>query len=150
VFVRGDTIVAGVISGGKAMARWQRGAKGLQIYAPGRMFWSKKAIITRNPPYTIESPHLGQVQVRIQFGEIASTVKGQHGFRMGLPLAAATVKERLKGWKAPDRMAPEEYPSKLKHTIHTVEELKRMEREMRQRARRYPVTPPATATMPPI
>jgi len=146
--VRGDIVLAGVISGGKAMARWQRGAKFLQIYAPGRMFWSKKAIISRNAPFTIESPHLGQIQVRIQFGELAKTVKGQHGFRNGLPLAAATIQERLKGYKAPDRMAPEEYPSKHFHTIHTLEELKRMERELRAKARAYPATPPAG--VPPI
>lgn len=146
--VRGDILIAGVVSGGKAMARWQRGAKFMQIYAPGRMFWSKKPIIMRNAPFTIESPHLGQIQVRVQFGELAKTIKGQHGFRNGLPLAAATIQERLRGWKAPDRMVPEEYPSKLKHTIHTIEELKRMERELRQRARAYPVTPPAGGAVP--
>jgi len=136
MILRNSTLFAGIFrAAGAAEARWQFGAKTVQIYAPGRMFWSKKAVIIRNAPFTIEAPHLGQIQTRINFGEIARRNKGAKGFQDGLPAVAYAVKTGMTGYRAPDRLREEEYPSKKQHTLHTVEELKRMEREARAKAR---------------
>jgi len=143
MLVRPSTFIAGVLAGaGTAEPRWRFGAKAIQVYSPGGMFWSKKSLILRNAPYTIEAPHLGQIQTRIQFGEAARAAKGSKGFVEGLPAVAAAVKRAMSGFRAPDAMRPEDYPSKKFHTVHTLEELKRMEREKRAKARvPGPVTP---------
>ena len=145
VLVRGSTFISAVFRGITAEPRWQFGAKAMQVYAPGGMFWSRKSIIARNAPYTIESPHLGQIQARINFGEVARRHKGEKGFKEGLPIIAYHIKSEMTGYKAPDSMRPEDYPSKKFHTVHTLEELKRMEREKRKAVRPAPgayVAPP--------
>ena len=149
--MRGSTFITGIFRAYTrtgAEPRSQFGAKTVQIYAPGRMFWSKKGVIIRNAPYTIEAPHLGQIQARINFGEVARRHKGEKGFRDGLPIIAWHIRNEIKDkYKAPDRMRPEEYPSKIRRTVHTLEDLKRMERELRARAR-VP-GPVAPAPLPP-
>jgi len=92
-------------------------------------WWSKKPFYLRNPPYTILSPHEGQIQTRIHFGEIASKAKGSKGFKDGLPAVAYAVKSEMKGWTAPARMAKEAYPSRARRTVHTLDELRAMLRE---------------------
>ncbi len=144
--VRGSTFISAVLSAaGGAEPRWRFGAKAIQVYAPGGMFWSKKSVIARNAPYTIDSPHLGQMEARINFGEIARRHKGERGFKEGLPIIAYYIKREMTGYKAPDAMRPEDYPSKKFHTVHTLEELKRMMRAKRREVRgapAYPPTPP--------
>lgn len=127
VAVRASTIVVGFLAASRgAEARHQMGAKFIQVYTPGRMTWSKKAVIFRNAPHTIENPHPGQIDVRVAFGHIASAAKGTTGLRDGLPPAAYEVKTRLKGWRSAYALAPEDYPSKRRRTVHTVEELEEM------------------------
>jgi len=123
VLVRPQTVIAGC---GKALPRNAIGAKGLQIYSPGAMFWSKKSLIVRNAPYTIESPHLGQIETRLTFGNIAKEHKGEKGFIDGLPVIAYRIREAMKGYRAADRMDPEEFPSRVKPSFHTLEDLKKM------------------------
>ena len=123
VLVRPQTILAGF---GKAQPRSAIGAKGLQIYSPGGMFWSKKGLIVRNPPYTIENPHLGQIEVRMQFGEIARRHAGERGFIDGLPAVAYYIRQELSGYRAPNRLPEGQYPSATKKTFHTLEELRAM------------------------
>lgn len=135
VLIRGSTFIMGALAGKTAEPRWQFGSKSVQIYTPGGMFWSRKAVIVRNAPYTIDNPHLGQIQARIHFGEIARRHKGEKGFREGLPIIAYHVKREMSGFRAPDSMRPEDYPSRKFRTVHTLEELKRMEREKREKAR---------------
>jgi len=106
------------------------------------MFWSKKALFTRNPPHTNANPHVGQIQVRIRFGEIARSHKGEKKFRDGLPIIAWYIKRELKGYKAPDALRPEEYPSRHRRTYHTLEELKAMISKAKAAAA------PAVGTMP--
>lgn len=142
VMVRGSTFISSVFRGITAEPRWQFGSKAMQIYAPGGMWWSKKSIIARNAPFTIDSPHLGQAEGRVNFGEVALTAKGSKGFKEGLPIVAYTVKERVIGYKAPDRMSPEDYPSKKFHTVHTLAELKRIVREKKKVAPAYAYPPP--------
>lgn len=101
------------------------GAKAVQIYAPGGMFWSKKAMIIRNAPYTIENPHLGQIEARLTFADIASRHKGERGFVDGLPVIAAAIKREMTGYRAADSMPKEAYPSR-KRSFHTASELRRM------------------------
>jgi len=123
VLLRPQTLLAAF---GKPMPRSAIGAKGVQIYGPGAMSWSKKALIIRNAPYTIESPTLGQIEVRLTFADIAHQARGMRGLRNGLPGAASFVQEALRGYRAADRLEPEEYPSKVKRSFHTEEELRRM------------------------
>jgi hypothetical protein len=140
MLLRGSTLIASVLAGGgRAAARWQMGAKTVQIYAPGGVWWSRKSVILRNAPYTIEAPHLGQIQARVTFGEIARRHKGERGFREGLPVIAYHIKTEMTGKRMPNSMRPEDYPSKKFRTIHTLEQLKRLEAEKRGAAR--PVAP---------
>jgi hypothetical protein len=146
VKLRASTFLVGVVNaaGGNAEARWQIGSYGIQVLAPGGMFWSKKALILRNAPYTINNPHPGQIEVRMQFGKIARAHKGEKGFKDGLPIIAWHIRNELKGFKAPDRMDPDAYPSKKRRTIHTLEELEVMLKAKRP-ARAPPAAPPARA-----
>lgn len=144
--LRASTFLVGGLAaaGGSAEARWQMGSQSIQVYAPGGMFWSRKALIFRNAPYTINNPHLGQIEVRVRFGEIAKAHAGSKGHVEGLPAVAYYVKRELTGFKSPDRLSEADYPSRKFHTIHTLEQLKRLEREKRAKAR-APVPPPAAA-----
>jgi len=146
MLLRASTFLVGVLNAasGSAEARWQMGANAIQVYAPGGMFWSSKSLILRNAPYTINNPHLGQIEVRTRFGEIARSHKGAKGFIEGLPAIAYYIKKELTGFKAPDAMTPEDYPSKKQRTKHTLESLKRLGREKMKKAR-APTVPPPTA-----
>jgi len=132
MLVRPQTILAGM---GKALPRNAIGAKGIQLYSPGAMFWSKKSLIARNAPYTIESPHLGQIEVRLQFASVAHEAKGRTGFEDGLPVVAAHIRRAMTGYRAADRMPEEAYPSKTKPCFHTEEDLRRMLEEKAARVR---------------
>jgi hypothetical protein len=144
--LRGSTVVAAALAAaGKAEARWQMGAKAIQIYTPGGMYWSRKLVILRNAPYTIESPHLGQIKLRKLFGKLAREAKAQglKGIKEGLPAVAWYIHTNLP--KHPDKaaieavkMKPEDYPSRKYRTVHTLEQLevleKQKEAERRKRA----------------
>ena len=119
---------------GTALPRNKLGACGIQAYSPGGMFWSKKSLILRNAPYTIENPHTGQIEARLNFGDHARANAGARGFERGLPKVAARLQDALSGYRAPDRMSPEEYPSR-QGGYHSMEELKAMlERKTRAAA----------------
>lgn len=120
--LRGSVVFAAAL--GAMPARPAIATTGVQLCkAP---WWSKKPFYLRNPPYTILSPHKGQIETRVKFGELASAAKGTKGFKEGLPAVAAEVRKGMKGFKAPSRLAPEEYPSRARRTVHTLEELKAM------------------------
>jgi len=123
-----------------AMPRSQVSAYGIQLVSAGKMTWAKRAAFFRNQPYTAVAPHLGQVEVRIAFGEAASKAEGKTGLAPdGLPWAAHYVREELTGYRAPDAMDPEDYPSKKKRTFRTLEDLYSLrERLERARGRRAP------------
>ena len=128
MLVRASTFITGALAvrGGGAESRWQMGSQTIQFYAPGGVWWSKKPVITRNAPYTINNPHPGQMEARINFGSVASKHRGEKGFKDGLPIIAWHVKNEVKGYSAPDRMSPADYPSKTRHTVHTLDQLKEM------------------------
>ncbi|RLJ08615.1 MAG: hypothetical protein DRP12_00170 [Candidatus Aenigmatarchaeota archaeon] len=98
-------------------------AVGIQKVKP--VPWArKKLVVLRNQPYTVVSPHKGQIETRIHFAEIASKHKGEKGFKDGLPIIAYYIREEMRGYSAPSRLPKKRYPSKERRTIHTVEELR--------------------------
>ena len=113
---------------GAGMPRWQASISGVQLVTKP-VAWSKKPAYLRNQPYTAVTPHKGQIETRINFGKIASKHKGETGFRDGLPVIAYHIKTEMKGYRAPSRLSEEEYPSRKRRTLHTVEELEAMLRE---------------------
>lgn len=108
---------------GVGLTRAQASASGIQVVMKP-VPWSKKAAYIRNMPYTNISPHRGQIEARIRFGEIARKYKGAKGFEDGLPVVAAKIKKEMAGFKAPSRLSQENYPSKARRTFHTLDELK--------------------------
>ena len=89
-------------------------------------WWSKKAIVIKNPPYTIDNPTLGQLEARINFGREARSLRGTKGFENGMPAIAWRLGEALRGRRMADSMPPEEYPSRKQRTVHTLEQLEAM------------------------
>ena len=120
--LRGSTFLAGA---GKAAPMSSVGANAVIVKSPGRMTWSNKSIIIANAPYTIESPSAGQMAQRIRFGEIARGAKGQRGLdpATGLPKAAAMTMQGARG-PTGHAVPPESWPSKVRGSFHTVEQLK--------------------------
>lgn len=117
----------------KPTSRGKIGTSGMQIYGAGGMWWSRKTTIKRNPPYTIESPHPGQMEVRINFGVVAHGHKGERKFKDGMPVVAAGVKAGHTGFRAPSKFrTKEEYPSRIHPCFHSVAELKSMLRARKE------------------
>jgi len=128
--LRPTAVIAGMTG---VPSRADLSVSGIQLVGKGRVVWAKKPFWLRNPPYTVGPyAHDGQIEVRAQFGQIAHAAKGKKGLdpETGLTPAAAEVAKRMKGYKAPDRMAPEAYPSKLRRTFATLRDL---EAEMAKR-----------------
>ena len=132
MLMRPQTILA---AHGKPMPRSKIGATGIQIYAPGGVTWSKKAIIFRNAPFTIENPYLGQIEIRLSFADAANQAKGCRGLVDGLPCVAAHVRDVLTGVREADSLPPEEYESRKHPCFHTAEELRKMLEEKARRVR---------------
>jgi len=128
--IRGQVLLAGTSE--KLDPRHRITVSGVQVVRSGGMWWAKKPAFLRNIPWTAVSPHLGQLETRIHFGHLAKEAKatGRVGTRTspyrGFVGAAGYIQETMKGYRAADRMDPEEYPSRRRRTIHTLEELERM------------------------
>ncbi len=129
--IRPQTIVAGLT--GKATPMNNIGAKGFYIQSVGGRWWvKKKGAILANLPYTIESPHLGQIETRLEFARISSQTKG-----MPLGERLRIISENMRGYRAPDRMVETEYPSKIKRSFHTARELEAMLRKKTGIGKKY-------------
>lgn len=115
--LRPQTFVAGLTGSVGPMNKV--GAKAVVVKGAGGMWWSKKPIIFSNAPYTIENPHLGQIETRIHFAEVASRTRG-----MPLAQRLEVMKKELRGYRAPDALNPADYPSKQGY--HTVDQLRAM------------------------
>jgi len=118
--IRPQTFVAGMT--GKVTPMNNVGAKGFYIQSVGGRWWiHRKGVVVANLPYTIESPHPGQMQTRVHFGRIASQTAG-------MPLAERlqVIAERMRGYRASLRMNPDEYPSKVRRSYHTLAQLQAM------------------------
>ena len=118
------------------MPRNAIGAKAIQVYGPGGVTWSKKALIMRNAPYTIENPTPGQIETRLNFGNHAKAAVGCRGLVDGLPCVAAALKKELHGYRAPSRKPETEWESRTKPSFHTMDELERMLEEKRKKTGR--------------
>jgi hypothetical protein len=132
VLLRGATIAA--MASGAMTPRNTLVMSGLQLVTKGNVTWAEKEAWLRNPPYTAVHPTAGQMEIRIKFGSIAHAAKGSRGLRAitkgkktgkVVPAVAAHIAENPPG-PAPSRLSPEEYPSRLRRTVHTLEELKEM------------------------
>lgn len=132
---------------GAAQPRNAFGAKAMQIYGAGGITWSRKATIVRNAPYMIELPTLGQADVRIKFGELASKFKGCTGLVDGLPCVAGNirraVRENRETLKSAYARPKSEWRSRQKPSFHTIEDLKvylrkKRKQEMEVGAQRAP------------
>jgi hypothetical protein len=111
---------------------------GLQLVGKGNVWWAEKASWFRNPPVTAVHPTQGQIEVRVRFGELAKEAKarGEVGTRTSPKLStrlgkylvgsAAYIADNMAGYRAPNALRPEEWPSRLKRTYRTLEELKAM------------------------
>jgi len=133
VLVR-PTVLMAAVGGGIFPRRSELVLYGMQLVSRGGVTWAEKAAWFRNVPVTAVYPTLGQMEIRVMFGRTASKAKGEKGLKTvtnpaskaygkQLPPAAATVANELTGRKAPHSLAPEEYPSKLRRTLHTMKEL---------------------------
>ena len=129
------------VGGGIFPRRSELALYGMQLVSRGGVTWAEKAAWFRNVPVTAVYPTLGQMEIRVMFGRTAAQAKGEKGLKTvtnsaskaygkQLPPAAARVANSLPGMMASRRLHPEEYPSKLRRTLHTVREL---EEELRNR-----------------
>jgi hypothetical protein len=136
VLVRPTTVVAVVTA--TFPRRSELPLYGMQIVGKGNVWWAEKAAWFRNVPVTAVVPTPGQIETRIHFGELAKKAKedGKTGTK-GKPAlseklgryfvgSAAYIADNMRGFRATRRLAPEAYPSKLRKTVHTLEELKAM------------------------
>jgi len=126
--IRSTTLLAGLT--GKPESRSEL-STGIQLVGRGRVAWAKKSFWFRNAPYTVGPwAHDGQIQVRLTFADAAHRAKGRKGLAPdGLPWAAHEVKTALTGYRASRAMSPEEYPSKIRRTAYTAEELESIARK---------------------
>ena len=54
-------------------------------------------VYLRRVPFTRYFPTINQINWRLKFAETVKTAKGKKGFKNGLPVVAAKVKEELSG-----------------------------------------------------
>jgi len=120
--VRGGVVLAGAQL---AMPSRQQMASTSMILKKAP-WWSRKPMLLANVPFTAVYPHLGQAEIRVAFADAAEAQRGKSGFVDGLPAVAAGVRAMMKGEKAPHRLSPEAYPSRvrtraevLRHVIAT-------------------------------
>jgi hypothetical protein len=104
---------------------------GLQLVQKGNVI-AKKAAWFRNVPYTAWNPTTGQLEARYMFGMLAREAKarGQVGTRdrpmvstkLGEAFygSAAYIADNMKGWTAPHRLPPDQWPSRLRRTLRTL------------------------------
>ena len=139
--IRPQTIVAGL--SGKATPMNNIGAKGFYIQSVGGRWWVKKSgAILANLPYTIESPHLGQIETRLEFARVSSQTAG-----MPLAKRLEVISKNMSGYRAPDRMNENEYPSRVKRSFHTTRELEAMLRKKTGVEKKYETAGQAFRTM---
>jgi hypothetical protein len=136
VLVRPTTVLATVT--GAFPRRSELALYGMQLVGKGNVWWAEKASWFRNVPVTAVYPTPGQIEARIQFGELAreAKAKGETGTRENPKLSkrlgkylvgsAAYIADNMAGFRASKKMAPEQYPSRLRRTLRTLEELKAM------------------------
>jgi hypothetical protein len=136
VLLRPTAVLASVT--GAFPRRSELALYGMQLVGKGNVWWAEKASWFRNVPVTAVYPTPGQIETRIQFGDLARRAKeiGETGTKANPKLSrrlgrylvgsAAYIADNMAGFRASKRMAPEQYPSRLRRTLRTLEELKAM------------------------
>jgi hypothetical protein len=131
--VRPSVLMAAL--GGAFPGRQELALTGMQIVGKGNVRWAKKSAWFRNVPVTAVYPTVGQMEVRVAFGRMAQEAKAKNmtgtrakpakSERLGREFvgAAAYIADNFYNYKAPSRMTKESYPSKLRKTLHTADEL---------------------------
>jgi hypothetical protein len=128
----------------KPMSRRELSLYGLQLVRLGGLAkWVfRKPMIFRNPPYTVGPyAHDGQLEVRLKFAEVAHGAEGSKGIvyvdELGryLTAPAAHIYKAMKGYRAPSRLDPAKYPSKVHRTAYTEADLRKILEE-RKKAKR--------------
>jgi hypothetical protein len=102
---------------------------GVQVYDAGKITWSRKRMIIRNPPtYRIFNPSIGLLKAKIQLGDTAHSLKGTKGFERlpydgrrvpagtRVPKIAAEIQKALKG-KATGYAVGREFYHRGPHTL---------------------------------
>jgi hypothetical protein len=131
---------------------------GLQIVEKGDVWWAEKAAWFRNVPWRAISPTLGQLETRVRFAVLAKEAKARGltgtkdkpavSARLGRAFvgAAAYIADNMVGWRAPHRLEPERYPSRIRRTWATAAE---REVELKSEYARRRETVPPELTLPP-
>jgi len=133
----------------RPLARWELSTAGLQLVQKGAVIWAKKGAWFRNPPYTVGPwAHTGQLEVRAEFGKLAQEAAGKSAEEIArivggtviegktgkliqmpdgriLPPVAAYIAAKMKGFRAPHALKPEEYPSRKRRTAYTLAQIEK-------------------------
>jgi hypothetical protein len=131
--VRPSVLMAAL--GGAFPARQELALTGMQLVGKGNVRWAKKSAWFRNVPVTAVFPTVGQMEVRVAFAKKAKEAKEKNmtgtrakpayskRLKREFVGAAAYIADNFFEYKAPNRLAKESYPSKLRKTLHTADEL---------------------------
>jgi len=131
--VRPSVLMAAL--GGAFPGRQELALTGMQIVGKGNVRWAKKSAWFRNVPVTAVYPTVAQMEVRVAFANMAREAKEKNmtGTRAKPAYskrlerefvgAAAYIADNFYGFKSANRKSPEEYPSRLRKTLHTADEL---------------------------
>ena len=131
--VRPSVLMAAL--GGAFPGRQELALTGMQIVGKGNVRWAKKSAWFRNVPVTAVYPTVAQMEVRVAFANKAREAKAKgmtgtranpaYSERLGREFvgAAAYIADNFYGFKSSNRKSPEEYPSRLRKTLHTADEL---------------------------
>jgi len=124
--LRASVVMAGTFGQGSVTARRNLSASNALVIS-ATPYWSKRPAVIKNAPYTINNPSAAQLDIRIKLGDTAKEAHntGQIGL-YGLPGAAGYVQQKLTGIHGAGALAKGQWASSQRHTIHTLEELKKM------------------------
>ena len=124
--LRASVVMAGTFGQGSTTARRNLGASNALVIS-ATPYWSKRPAVIKNAPYTIDHPTTAQLDIRIKLGDTAKEAHntGQIGL-YGLPGAAGYVQQKMTGIRGAGALAKGQWASSKKHTLHTLEELKKI------------------------
>jgi len=124
--LRAPVVMAGIFGQGSATPRRNLGASNALVIS-ATPFWSKHPAVVKNAPYTIDHPSRAQLDIRIKFGDAAVEAHNQNQIGLyGLPGAAGYIKQKLTNAQGAGALPKGMWASSKRHTIHTLEELKKM------------------------
>jgi len=124
--LRASVVMAGTFGQGSTTARRNLSASNALVIS-ATPYWSKRSAVIKNAPYTINNPSTAQLDIRIKLGDAAKEAHntGQVNIN-GLPGAAGYVQQKLTGTRGAGALPKGMWASSKRHTLHTLEELKRM------------------------